>query len=85
MTLKPLEVLKKGLKLLQKQVKTRKDKLQAQLAEKKTISPQDEEWLDQDANLVDEQKLLDDLEKASDYERGLDRLDKGQKTIVRRL
>jgi SOS response regulatory protein OraA/RecX len=85
MTLKPLEVLKKGLKLLQKQVKTRKDKLQAQLAEKKTISPQDEEWLDQDANLVNEQKLLDDLEKASDYERGLDRLDKGQKTIVRRL
>jgi len=31
MTLKPLEILKKGLKILQNQVKDKKEKLQAQL------------------------------------------------------
>jgi len=40
--LKPLEVLKKGLKTLQDQVKARKDRLQAWLAERKSISSQDE-------------------------------------------
>jgi len=32
MALKPLKVLKKGLKILQNQVKVRREKLQAQLA-----------------------------------------------------
>ena len=41
-----------------------------------TGSPPDEEdWLDQDANLVDEEALVDLFEKASDYERALGRLD----------
>jgi hypothetical protein len=38
MALKPLEVLKKGLKILQNQVKDKKEKPQAQLAEKVLIS-----------------------------------------------
>jgi hypothetical protein len=36
--------------------------------------PADEEWLDHEANMVDEQCILDELEAASDYERGLKRL-----------
>jgi len=83
--LKPLKVLKKGLKILHNQVKAKRDKLQGLLAKKKSISPEDEEWLDHAANFVDEQQVLDALENASDYERGLERLDDVQKGIVRKL
>jgi hypothetical protein len=85
MAIKPLDILKKGLKTLRNQVKTKKEKLEARLAEKKSISSQDERWLDHDANLVDEQLVLEALENASDYERGLEQLDEEQKSVVRRL
>ncbi|KAF8229004.1 hypothetical protein L208DRAFT_1214064, partial [Tricholoma matsutake] len=85
MPLKPLEVLKKGLKILQDQVKAKKEKLQAQLHAKKSISSLDENWLDNEANLVDEQRVLDELENASDYKRGCKRLDETQKGVIRRL
>ena len=39
------------------------------------ISSQDEQWLDHDANLVDEEQVLEALENASDYNRGFKRLD----------
>jgi hypothetical protein len=59
MPLKPCEVLKRGLKILQDQVKAKKEKLQAQLHAKKSISSLDENWLDNKANLVDEQQVLE--------------------------
>jgi len=62
MVIKPLNILKKGLKTLKNQVKAKKEKLEVQLAEKKSISLQDEKWLDHDANLVDEQLVLEALE-----------------------
>ena len=59
MPLKPLDVLKKGLNVLWNQVKAKKERLQSQLAEKKSISSQEERWLDQEANLHQENvKLL---------------------------
>jgi hypothetical protein len=85
MALKPLEVLHKGLKILNNRVKAKKEALQARLAERKSISSQDEHWLDHDANLVDEQQVLDALENTSDYERGVARLGDEQKGVVRRL
>ena len=85
MTSKPLEVLRKGLNILKNRVKAKKEALQAQLAAKKSISSQDEQWLDHDANLVDEQQVLEVLEDASDYERGFARLDGEQKGITRKL
>ncbi|OJA11230.1 hypothetical protein AZE42_13240 [Rhizopogon vesiculosus] len=78
MALKPLDVLNN-------RVKVRKETLQAQLAARKSISSQDESWLDHDANLVDEQQALEVLEDASDYERGFERLDEAQKGAVRSL
>jgi hypothetical protein len=72
MPLKPLEVRRKGLNVLQNQFKVKKEKLQAQLAEKKSISSQDEKWLDHEANLVDKQQVLEALEKASDYDASIE-------------
>jgi hypothetical protein len=85
MSSKPLDILKKGLKILQRKVQVRKDNLQKQLHEKKSISSQDEKWLDGDANLVDEVQVIEALETASDYERGLGRLDEAQKVVVQKL
>jgi hypothetical protein len=85
MVLNPLDILKKGLKTLHDQVKAKKDQLQAQLTKGKSISSQEAEWLDGEANLVDEDRILEALEKASDYKQGLERLDKGQKKLVTKL
>jgi hypothetical protein len=85
MASKPLDILRKGLEVLTNRIKLRKDALQAKLAEAKSISSEDEQWLDYDANLVDEQRVLEALEDAPDYEEGIARLDSNQKDVVRRL
>jgi hypothetical protein len=82
---KPLDILKKGLESLRNDVKTKRDRLLAQLAEKKPITSSDEHWLDNDANLVDEEWILEALEKASNYERGVERLDDKGKAIMMKL
>jgi hypothetical protein len=82
---KPLDILKKGLESLRNNVKAKRDHLLAQLAEKKPITSLDEHWLDNDANLVDEEQILEALEKASNYERGVERLDDKEKAIVMKL
>ena len=74
MAAKPSDILKKGLKVLENQVRT-KEMLQAQLAKRKSISSQDKQWLDHDVNLVDELQVLEALENASDYERAFKGLD----------
>jgi hypothetical protein len=85
MAQKPLDVLKKGLNLLHRRVKARREEIQARLAEKKSISSQDEIWLDGEANLTHEQQVLDTLEEASDYERGFGRLNEVEKGMVKKL
>ena len=82
---KALDILRKGLNTLGKQIKPRKERLLAVLAEKKRISSQDEKWLNDEANLVNEQRVIDALDRASDYERGFQRLDDAQKGLVRQL
>ena len=82
---KALEVLRKGLAKFTETIKTRKKELSAKLARTETISSSDEHWLFNDANTVDEQRVLETLESASDYERGLERLDKDGKAIVKKL
>ena len=82
---KPLDILKKGLMKFSERIKVHKNKLNAKLSQKETISLMDEQWLDHEANTVDEQQVLDNLEAASDYERGLAWLDENGKAIVKRL
>ena len=54
------------------------------LSQQETLSA-DEQWLDHEANTVDEQYVLDHLEAASNYERGLEQLDENGKVIVKKL
>lgn len=82
---KPLEILKKGLDKFSKKIKTRKDALTLKLSRRESISSADERWLDHEANTVEEERILQDLEEASDYERGFERLDDNGKAIVKKL
>jgi hypothetical protein len=81
----PLQVLKGGLSKLKETIKERKESLLSRLQKQQTISSEDEAWLDQEANLVDEEALVDALEKASDYERVLSKLDPKQRPLLERL
>ena len=82
---KPLDILKKGLSKFTKTIKARRDELNTKLARKETISSADEHWLDHKANTIDEQRILETLESASDYDRGFDKLDEKGKAIVKTL
>ena len=85
MAWKPLEILKKGVSKFLQKIKDQKKSLDAKLSWKETISLANEHWLDHEANTVDEQHIIDDLKAASDYERGLARLDDVGKAIVQKL
>ena len=85
MTLNPLDILEKGLSKFKKTIKTWRDELNSKLAQKETISSLDEHWLDNEANTVDKQWILDNLESASDYNRGVEQLNEKGKAIVKKL
>jgi hypothetical protein len=50
----PLEILKQGLRSVSQKIKQRRDKLEAKLKQCEALSPADENWLDSEANVVDE-------------------------------
>ena len=81
----PIEILKKGLTRLQNQVQDWKTRLLAELRASRPISDTDQEQLDNNGNLVDEERVVDVLDCASDYEEGLRRLNSHDKYVVDKL
>ena len=81
----PLDVLRKGLTKLVAPVGTQRDALKAKLAKSEPISTSDELWLDNKVNTVDEERVVEALESASDYEWGISKLDEAGKVVVRKL
>jgi len=71
----PLDILKKELVNLQSPARETKSRLLTRLANHKIITEKEEHWLDHDTTLVEEEQVIEELEKASDYEQGLGRLD----------
>ena len=65
--MKPIDTLKKGLKKLKHQVQAQAKKLQDLLKQGKKISHADEKWLDDAANLIDEEWIVEVLDQASIY------------------
>jgi hypothetical protein len=80
-----LDVLKSGLTKLKNLAKTKKDDLLACLHRKEKILTEEEEWLDDAANPVDEEAIIELLENASDYEHSLTRLNSWQQVLVDKL
>jgi hypothetical protein len=66
---------------MKKQIKACKDTLFTCLFNKDCISEEDKHWLDNKANLVDKDVVVDPLEKASDYKHGLEHLNLQQKLV----
>ncbi|PPQ82456.1 hypothetical protein CVT25_007253 [Psilocybe cyanescens] len=52
---------------------------------KEALSSSDELWLDNEANTIDEERILEVLETASNYEHGVAQLDDAGKAIVWKL
>ncbi|KAF8261624.1 hypothetical protein EI94DRAFT_1705383 [Lactarius quietus] len=78
----PLDILKRGFFLLKKCYAARKAELQAKW-DKLTV--EDKHWLDNETNLIDEDLVLEALEAALDYERGISQLNDNQMTLIKRL
>ena len=81
----PIDFLRKGLKKLEDQHRERKEKLLAELKAKRTISEDDQEWLDGAANLVDEERIIEALESEADYEGALHALSPRDQVVVEKL
>ncbi|KAJ8702621.1 Pyruvate decarboxylase 2 [Pleurotus ostreatus] len=63
-----LPVLKRGLEILQRATRNRKEELQTRIQQKKPITEEEEIWLDGKGNNVDGEALIGLLESARDYE-----------------
>ena len=80
-----LRVLKKGFDRLTESTKARRDAILARVKRGEKVSDADERFIDQEANLVDEQAVLDTLEESSDFERDIGKLSEKDKSVVNRL
>ncbi|KAG9317988.1 hypothetical protein JVU11DRAFT_48 [Chiua virens] len=83
----PVDMLKKGLEKLWGLVQSWKALLEATLRAREPIPESDQEWLDNEANLIDEEWVIEAFECASDlnHETFLSGLDFHQKMIVEKL
>ena len=85
MASKPLDILKKGLAKLKNSFKTKKEHLEAKLSRQESISSSDGQWLDNEGNTIDKQRVIETLKSSSNYEKGLENLDEAGKVIVKKL
>jgi hypothetical protein len=85
MTSKLLKGLEKGLKLFENRIKERKDVIIAKLNRKEKVSSDEEVWLDNEGNTVDEDRVVYALKRAHTPEMVLNEMDAADKEVVRRL
>jgi hypothetical protein len=82
---KALDILKNVFSKLKKSSEKCRKALLSRLAKKEKLSDADETWLDSNGNLVDEECVIDTLDAASDFERGVERLSDNGKAALDRL
>ncbi|VDB94719.1 unnamed protein product [Peniophora sp. CBMAI 1063] len=80
-----LAAIKAGLSALKSKTQIKENELLNRLNSNEKISSSEETWLDQEANHVDEEALVNTLETASDFERALTRLNTREKKMVEEL
>ena len=80
-----LDELESGLQVLHERIQARKNDLLARLAKEEKISDEDETWLDNEANLVDEESLVTSLQASLDPKAVLLALNETQRTALDRL
>src|ERR1700744_677460 len=85
MTEAPLVTLKHGFELLESEITSRRNDLQAKLKQGKSIPDEDERWLDKDTKTVDKNCVVNILRDATNFEEAMRLLSMGDQSIVRRL
>ena len=80
-----IQDLTEALQKLQHEITPRKQRIEASLQVGEQISEEDSDWLDNAANLVDENSALDVLASTSDYDTGFNKLTPAQKAAIERL
>ena len=80
-----IQDLTEALQKLQHEITPRKQRIEASLQAGEQISKEDSDWLDNAANLVDENSALDVLASTSDYDTGFNKLTPAQKAAIERL
>ena len=80
-----IQDLTEALQKLQHEITPRKQRIEASLQAGEQISEEDSDWLDNAANLVDENSALDVLASTSDYDTGFNKLTPAQKAAIERL
>ncbi len=80
-----LVTLKNGLHRLKEASRKRKQDLETRLSRSEKISSEDEHWLDNEANHVDEDALVTSLQEAADYEAALKKLTPLQNGLAEKL
>jgi predicted RNase H-like nuclease (RuvC/YqgF family) len=80
-----LEVLEKGLSALKDEINPRKEDILNRKRKQISVCSDDEQWLDGEANLIDEERVIERLQCALDYKKELKLLDNAGKMIVERL
>ncbi|SJK97304.1 uncharacterized protein ARMOST_00556 [Armillaria ostoyae] len=73
--------IKKALALLQEEMDRRRKDINARLAQKKPVSAEDEVWLDEAGNLVDEVVLVESLAAAPDLHEAVKNLNEHQRGV----
>lgn len=82
----PLDVLKNSLAMLQRHVSAKRDVFTTHLKNQQLISEADKAWLDNgEGNLVDEECVVDLLERVPDYKQWLHQLSPQDKLVVEKL
>ncbi|TFK17609.1 hypothetical protein FA15DRAFT_710633 [Coprinopsis marcescibilis] len=71
-----LEILTEGLSILTKQDQERREELTRRLQKQEKLTEEEEDWLDHEGNHVDEQRALNALKEAPDYDAALKQLGK---------
>ncbi|PBL03189.1 hypothetical protein ARMGADRAFT_1069745 [Armillaria gallica] len=77
--------IKKALMLLQEEMDQRRKDINARLAQKKSVSAEDEVWLDEAGNLVDEVVLVESLAAAPDLNEAVKNLNEHQRGVYAHL
>ena len=80
-----LNELESGLQVLCERIQVRKNDLLARLAKEEKISDEDETWLNNKANLVDEESLVTSLQASPNLKAALSALNETQRTALDRL
>ena len=82
---KLLDAAKQGFLRLKERIEPRLRHIKKKREDKEPLTQSEDEWVDGEGNIVDEEILVDELDRASDPDRAAAKLDERQAHTLKRL